>query len=403
MDKKTYIFLTFAVPDIGGTQIYVRNKLNYLHKRGWNTCVITTEPGDNIIIKELEPYKDGIFNELVFNPFLFTNRQRNRILDKVITYIKSFGSLGNTVIIESNFIAVAPWGELLAERLSAKHFIFFIQEDYRFGVDTYRRFFNFKLDRGELAANTPKALSTLFKGFRDIPPCEKYHLSPYCSNSVEDCESKIEKNLPSADYYIGSFGRINKPFVLPMVDDLVKYVKKHSDKTFHLVLFGWTDNQAHIHYLKEKIDSVNNLSFQVTGPIYPIPRRDIKKMDVFISTAGAANSTFNEGQLTISIDDTDLRPIGIMGHTTFNSLHRDNEPIVALEVLLDEILMQKKYTSEDKHPAPAEENYTPRFDRQMEFIDRSDSSVKYYPIKRLKPKMLSRIYFGIRYALHNGK
>lgn len=399
MDKNLYIFLTFAVCGIGGTQIYIRNKLNYLRKRGWKICVVTTEPGESIIIPELEPYKSGIFNELTYNPYLFTSRQRNRILDRVTEYIRRFGDTSGKIVIESSYIGISPWGELLAERLSAKHFIFFIQEDYRFRVDTYRQFFSFKFDRGELAVNSHKALSTLFEGFRIVSDSKNYQLSPYCSNSVEDCPSKIDKDLPKADFYIGSFGRINKPFVLPMVDDLIKYAKKNPDKTYHLVLFGWTDNPMHLEYLDSRIKDVDNLSFLVTGPIYPIPRCDIKKMNVFISTAGAVWATFNEGQLTISIDDTDLKPIGIMGHTTMNSLHRDNEPIVELESLLDDILIDKKYLPEEKNISRAEEIYEPKFDMQMDFITRSSQLYQYYPIKKLKPRLLSKLFFGIRETL----
>lgn len=401
MDNKLYVFLTFAVCGIGGTQIYVRNKLKYLQKRGWKVCVVTTEPGDNIIIQELAPYKSGIFNELTYNPFLFTKRQRNRILDKVVSYIGNFGDFAGEIIIESNYIGISPWGEILAERLSAKHFIFFIQEDYRFNVDTYRHFFSFKFDRGELAANAHKALTTLFDGFRDIGDSTQYQLSPYCANSVENSESKIAESLPDADYYIGSFGRVNKPFVLPMVDDLVEYVKSHPNNTFHLVLFGWTDNPNHIQYIEDRVNEVDNLSFQITGPIYPLPRCDIKKMNVFISTAGAVWATHNEGQLTISVDDIDLKPIGIMGHTTNNSLRRDNEPIVGLKELLDEILFEKRYMSEDRHANQADEVYEPRFDQHMAFIGKSDVSHHYYPMHRLKPSQLARLYYGFRSLLHS--
>lgn len=396
MNKKLYIFLTFAVCGIGGTQIYLRNKIKYLHNKGWKTCVVTTEPGDNIIIKELAPYKHGIFKELANNPYIYSRLKRKRLLKNIINYIHQFEGNPDEIIIESNYIGISPWGEILAERLIAKHFILFIQEDYRFRVVSYLKFLSFKLNRGELAVNSERAIKTLFEGYKEITNEIDYKLNPCCTNSIEDCESKIQENLPDADFYIGSFGRINKPFVLPMIDQLVEYVQLHSNKTFHLVLIGWTNNPKDIQYINEKIKTVDNLSYQITGPIYPVPRCDIKKMNVFISTSGAASATYNEGILTISMDDVDLKPIGILGYTTFKSLHRDKEPIIELKYLLDDILFEKKYQPEEKNATSLEKLFEKKFDEHMEFINKSDLTIKYYPIVKLKPKFISKLYFWIR-------
>lgn len=400
MNNKLYVFLSFAICGIGGTQIYVRNKTNYLQKKGWKTCVVSSEPGDTIIIKELESYKNGIFKELANNPFLLSKRKRERIIRNIITYINMFGDISkDEILIESNYIGISPWGEILAERLHAKHFILFIQEDYRFNVDSYQKFFSFKLDRGELAANSHNAIPTLFEGFRDIQDGKTYQLSPFCNNSIEDCESKISQFLPKADYYIGSFGRINKPFVLPMIRDLVEFVKCHPEKTFHLVMFGWTDHPKHSQEIESIIGKITNLTYQITGPIYPVPLCDVKKMDLFISTAGAACSTTFEGILTISYDDVDLKPIGILGKTTSNSLHRDNEPINELKEWMEDIIIKKIYLPQKFNKICAEDRYSKYFDEHMEFLERSKPEKSYYPITRIRPTFLSRLHYSLHKAL----
>lgn len=397
MAEKLYIFLTFAVCGIGGTQIYVRNKLNYLHNKGWKTCVISSEPGDEIIIKELEPYRNGIHKELANNPFLLSKHKRETIITEIIEFIKGFGSLTpDNVIIESSYIGISPWGEILAERLCAKHFIFFIQEDYRFKIDSYRKFFNFKFERGELAFNSKNAIETLFDGFKDIKDSEKYQLAPYCVNSIEDCESKILSSLPKADFYIGSFGRVNKPFVIPMIQDLVKYVKLHQDKTFHLVLFGWTDNNQDIIKIEQLLSETNNLTFQITGPIYPVPLCDLNKMDLFISTAGAARATSNEGLITISYDDVYLKPIGILDHTTQNSLYIEDETNVKLDNLMESILFEKKYYKQYKEPIDHEKLYNKRFDEHMRFVDQSNPDLTFYRTKLLKPHLKTKIAYFLK-------
>lgn len=396
MHQKLYIFLTFAICGIGGTQIYVRNKVKYLQKKGWDTCVISTEPPSEIIINELEQYREGIFCELVHNPYLYSTKQRNRIINRIIQYIETTNANASDIIIESNYIAVTPWAEILAEILKAKHFIFFIQEDYHFKIDSYRKFFEFKLDRGELAANTHNAVKTLFDNFRTITNSTIYQLPAHCSNSIEDCNPKISNNLPPADFYIGSFGRINKPFVLPMIDRLSSYVAEHPDKKFHLVLFGWSDNPDHYEYITKKIKAIPNLSFQITGPIYPVSRSDLKKMNVFISTAGAAWATYMEKILTISVDDNDLFPIGVLGHTTTNTIHRADEPKLDLGLLLDGIFFDHKYENYQVEPPhfPKDEDHL--FDSHFEFISQGESTLKYYPISVLNPKFKSRLYFRLK-------
>ena len=145
--NRTYIFLTFAVYGIGGTQIYVRNKLRFLQERGWDVSVITTEVKGSapLVVKELAPYQELIFPELLKNPNLYTKRERDKILDRLCAAI---GDVSKDSVIEPNFIQVTFWGELLAQRLGIRNFVFLIQEDYRIRIKSYLDFFKYKLERG---------------------------------------------------------------------------------------------------------------------------------------------------------------------------------------------------------------------------------------------------------------
>ena len=67
-------------------------------------------------------------------------------------------------------------------------------------------------------------------------------------------------------------------------------------------------------------------------------------MDVFISCAGAARTSSDAGYITITMDSTDFEPIGILGYTTNDNVHRNPEkPHQSTMELLEEILYQKKY------------------------------------------------------------
>ena len=161
---KTYVFLTFAIYGIGGTQIYVRNKLLFLRAHGWNVIVVSSEPGSDLVIRELGEFTDFVVPELAKNPYQ-SDRKRNEILSEVQR------KLSNTVgelVIESNYINANLWGEWLAQRLEAKHFAYLIQEIYDMKSPKYLKFYDFKYTRGELAGNTRYALKMLFGSYRSV-------------------------------------------------------------------------------------------------------------------------------------------------------------------------------------------------------------------------------------------
>ena len=390
---KKYVFLTFAVAGIGGTQIFVRNKLLFLRRQGYQVTVITTEPGryEDICVEELRPHFGFITPELIKNPYLYGRKSREDILSRLSHHIDPQN--GDEITIESNFIAVTLWGELLARKLHARHCIFLIQEDYRLPFPKWLRFFAFKYRRGELAANTPHALSKLFKGFLDIPAGKNGALTAYCSNVVEACDSRFTPMIDGADFYIGSIGRLNKPFVLPMIGDVVEYAGRHPDKRFLLVLFGGSPESSDVDAVTEKCAASPNLHLVVTGPIFPVPKHLIEKMDVFISSAGAAATSADLGRPTIVIDAHDFEPIGVLHHTTEEMVHRDPAlPHPSTGALLDEILVGKKYPPQasrlQDEPAVMERC----FQEHMTYFGQADAELKYYPVWKVAPHPL-RLFF----------
>lgn len=389
---KKYVFFTFAVSGIGGTQIYVRNKLRFLKKQGWEVVVITVEPKGDIYIKDLEPFHDFSFPEFNKNPFLFTKKKRAQLIDKIKYWIGPY----DKIIIESNFPGANVWGELVAKELHAKHFVFLIIEDYSLSDKRYMNFYNFKFERRELAANTLYALSKLFEGFRSISDKEKYHLHAICSNSIEVCESEHEAFIIDADYHIGSVGRLNKPFVHTMVHDVCSFVEKYPNKTFQLVLFGYSPNTADIEKIQAAVNDVPNLSAYITGPIFPIPAQILNKMDVFVSSSGAASSTANLGYVTIAIDGNDFMPTGILRHTTTYSLHRDPlAPRHSTEELLQQVLMDQKFHRLPPINPVGAPNFMETFKTHMEFINSSSNEPVYYNMNRLRPKWLRLLIYRI--------
>ena len=392
---KKYVILTFAVAGIGGTQIYVRNKILFLRSLGWDVTVICTETGDDVVVKELIPYKGHSMPELIKNPFLFSKTQRNEIFGRMRSWI---GDGYDETVIETNIMPATTWGEMLAEQIGAKHFIFLIQEDYSLSDIRYMKFFDFKYQRGELAANTKYALKQLFDGYREIPDSQCGELLAVCYNVVEECESEHDLGIAQADYPIGSMGRLNKPFVLPMVKDVVTFARSHTDKTMQLVFFGGSPVQNDYDDIYAAATGASNLSVYITGPIFPVPRHLLKKMDVFVSSAGAARTSADEGLITVAIDANDYEPIGIVGYTTDEIVHRaPDAPHKTTVELLEDILIKKVYEGKNAEIRVSDPDYMVVFKDHMNYIEQSADDLEYYDVRKLRPHVLGLIRYRIQH------
>lgn len=390
---KKYVFLTFAVSGIGGTQIYVRNKILFLKHYGWSVNVICTEPGDDICVKELKDFGGNVIPELMKNPYVFDKKQRESILDRMAEIV---GIIDEEIVIESNFVQVNLWGELLAKKLKAKHFAYLIQEDYSLSDLRYMRFYDFKYRRGELAGNTEFALTQLFEGYREVPSDKKGELLAVCYNTIEECESEHEECITGADFHIGSIGRINKSFVLPMVRDIIKFVKKYEDKSFRLVFFGGSPKKQDVEDIFDAVKGIRNLSVYITGAIFPVPKHLLDKIDVFISAAGAARTSSDAGYMTISIDVNDYEPIGILGYTTEDIVHRNPElPHESTEEILESILIRHEYDGITPKVKVSSPDYMEVFKTHMAYLKDSVDLKEYYDISLLKPKLLTRLGYKV--------
>jgi hypothetical protein len=332
-----------------------------------------------------------VFPELLNNPNLYSQREKKAILDRLCRVI---GKISSGSVIESNFIQVTFWGELLAKRLGIKHFIFLIQEDYHIHLKSYLRFFKYKFDRGEFAVNTKYALQQLFEGYMVVPPEKNGYLAAVCYNTVEDCFTNIPEQLPPADYTIGSIGRVNKPFVTHMVEGITAYALEHPDKRYLLLLIGGTTLPEEYDKIRAIASKAPALNVYITGPVYPVPKKLLEKVDVFVASAGAARTSADEGYLTVTIDANDYKPIGIVGYTTEDLVHRKPESdSQSLGELLDAIIFRGDYMSERKRERNIESEIDDEFSKHMAYLDHSQQKLLYYNILRIQPRIGVRLFW----------
>ena len=372
---KKYIFMTHSIVKVGGAEIYLRNKCNYLKEKGWQVYIFSYDRG-KVLISDLQEFEPCIIRKLSFSPIAFSWRERQRVLDKLSQMVAVHGD--DEIVVESNNFLITLWAELLAERLGARHLVYELQEDSSIHSPGLLDFLKFKYGRREFAGITANSLVNFFLPYFEVPESNRYFLRAYCSNSIEDVDTDLV-SLPPADVTIGSLGRIEKPFVRSAVEGMGRFIERHPDLKFNVVFIGGERSGHHREKeIRESLGKYPNVRVYITGLLFPIPAKLLYSVDVFLSSAGSAFATANLGIPTISYDANDLQPIGILQHTTQNAIFRGpGEPPASAEELLSEVLVQKKYPK-NIHPIP---DVRPDFSSHMDFVSQMSPKREYYDFK----------------------
>lgn len=377
MAKSLYLILNESICGIGGSYIYIMNKLNYYKKLGYDVNYI--HGGHKVlsfIIPKLKPYEKNSDAHLRIPIHYFQERVQQKTINNIIR--KYSLTKYENIIIESSTYNQATWGEAISKKIGAKHLVLLLSEHPVITDKNAFLFFEFKLKRKELCGITKNSLSILFDGWKDIPEDKNYCLPCYCNNSVDDVEYDRCKEIKKSDYMIGCLGRFDKPYFIPSLYDLRKYVNSYPEKSFTLILIGHTKTAK----IKKEIASIfkdaPNVSLFQTGELFPIPLKLLRMADVFISSAGSCRAIRLAGKNVISYDGRDLKPIGIFRKTTEHSLFRSpSEKPCDLKELLDDVLVNKKYESDNPIADMKEINDIDFYTHRV-FINNSEESKDYY-------------------------
>lgn len=385
MLMKKYVFVAPSVANMGGAQMYIRNKVLFLRQHGWTVDIILAQ-GGAANLSELQEF-NYVVPELAFDIFVFSKRKKQEVLDAIV---KRIGSEAEEVVIESTCIPESSWSEAVSKRLRAKHIVFLLQEENAVGNSRMQEYFLFKHNRKELFGITDTSLGMMFESFHPIPKEQSYRLPAFCNNVEANVDSPFIELVKGTEYdhLIGMLSRLEKPFVMPSIKDFCRFANKHEDKKFLLLLMGDAPKGSGI--IEQIQDLVKNTAPNVTviatGYLYPVPTRLLEMCDAFFTSAGSAGVCKRSGVPTITYDGNDLKPIGILGRTTKNSLFRgENEIQQDFSVLMEQILFKKKYKKETPNYAEG----LPDFSSHLKALVDSSPEKEYYDVESIKPESKS--------------
>lgn len=390
---KEYVIVTPGISNMGGAQMYVRNKVLYMRKHGWEVVIITAV-AKNVIINELKEVVN-IVPELGYNKYCYTQRRQNRAMEalKNIVLRKPF----NEIVVESTSIVTSIWAESLASYVRAKHIIFLLQENNIYHNKGVQDYLLYKHSRRELIGIVDSSLEKLFATFNPIPHQQSYFLPAYCNNVVADINSpwinRIDKN--HYDYIVGGLSRLDKPFVLRAIKDFCKFASNYPEKEYLLLWIGDAPKGSSIPvHVREIVNRFRNVELLITGYLLPVPSRLLEMCDVFISSAGSSLVCMRSGIPTITYDGNDYKPIGIIGRTTESLLFRKADELpLDLDDLLNQILVAKKY---NKLPSDYESEL-PDFQSHLDFLRTTNPEKVYFDVDKLKKEIVTekRVAIGL--------
>ena len=341
---KKYIIITYDIHPIGGTQRCTVGKAKLLQENGWNVIVLF--PGKNkgkCAISILDQFVEGGIIGLDMQPGSLIPPIRKKIFSKLLSIVGDEDC--DEIIIESNADAFALWGELLAEKLNAKHMCFNCNELFRNKNKSYSEnldFFDFKHKRKELIGVSNDSLPNLFEGYKDVKSSERYIFKPIYYEPVQDINSEQVNNLNRGDWCICYIGRASKGYVYNITDGISKFAKRHTDKKISVVYVG--DIKDREDYIVETFKNNTNIVLNALGDLTPIPRSLYSKLDVVIAGSGCALCSIYEGVPVIIPDAGNFLANGVYGYDTFDLFyHEDFVTQSGFDVTFERVLVEKKY------------------------------------------------------------
>ena len=342
-----YIILTRNIINIGGAEIYTRNKYVFL-KDKYDVSIISTNIG-KIYINELKLFANSIIEELSIDPFFYSAKQRCRIL-KMIKNVLPLNKEYEDIIIESQTVQLSLWGELLAKNVDGRCFCLLTEDRFPILSPSACSFFKFKLFRKELAGISTESLPLLFTNTYNVPDDKRYRLSFLCNNSIEDVNSSFTINREGFDIVIGTLTRLEKVCVPFILNEVLLFTSKNPDKKILFVFFGGSQNEKLEKDIISKMSIYKNLTFFLTGIIFPVPLSEVQKVDLFINVSGSANATKNIKIPTLSIELETGKPLGFLGVTTDSIQYKsDGNNYIEKTIcdVLEKTFIKKEYSLQE--------------------------------------------------------
>lgn len=336
IETNIYIFITPSIVSIGGAELYVSNKMKHLQQMGWKVLVCSFSRGEVKIdnLKAFIPY----INRVAGIKYERTDNKTRHEYTKQFAKYKG----ARRVIIESHTTNLAYWAELVASEIHAVHLTFLLTETFPKLNSNQKNFFEKKYNQKMLYGIKPQSIANLMGNSFEYKDTLLLAMGGNYNVVSPEIEYDIDE-LPNADYKILSLGRLNKPYVISMMESVSLFAQRNMQSQVLLTMLGGYGDEK-IHDFSKKLESQHsNLKVAIMNEMNPIPQNIFLYHDAAIAVAGCATICSQQGLPTITIDANDHKGIGVLNETTNNNTLRVDEPALEVNDVLEDILVKKKY------------------------------------------------------------
>lgn len=348
---KKYVFLTCGVFGVGGGQLYIANKTDYLTKRGYEVHTVSSSVfsiGGVLVYQKLNLAKNHILTDLRYAPDVYSRKRQDANIEKLIASLE----LGEAdeVILESNYLDGAIWGERAAARIGAKHVVFSVSEHN--AADAYMlEFLEFKFRRGELATISKNSFENILGTSSVITEQGLPLLRAYLGDAIEDVPCAALEKVQKGDFNVCIMGRGEKRYVEYACLSLAAFCEKHPSFRFSVVLIAEFRDAGKEQAIREAFGAASNVQFYHLGYLSPIPTALMRFFDLYIGGAGCASLFYRQKALTLAMDLYNDRPLGFMGYDVYATNVISAED-ASMDACLEDAFFQKEYLKKEYRPAP---------------------------------------------------
>ena len=112
---------------IGGWQLYIEARAEYLEKRGYDVYLISISKNKDIKLSSLAKHKKLCIPEVHMPPASYTKKQQKRILEVIYSFL---GNDDIEMTIESTDMKLAMWGEIIAKHYHARNYSYLLHSHF---------------------------------------------------------------------------------------------------------------------------------------------------------------------------------------------------------------------------------------------------------------------------------
>ena len=299
---------------VGGAEIYVKNKYLYLKSMGI-TCIVISESLDENLYLEIDPWNHYNLREINIPSYLFTPKRANKIISNLVNFLSRI-IITNEIYIESHNIYPVTWAELLSQKISAFHYVYFLAPVKLSLLQEY--FVNFVKSKIRINQFYQMSVSEQLFSFENIEltPLEKKNLRllpiPFdIENFFIDSNNQLSDYISKSKVNILVIQRFDKYKSLIALFDELNHITNYE---LNIIVIGDSSNQK----IKGKILRIlNNKTFPHSvvhiKSIMPISFRSFDDVDLVIGHGTAAIASASTGTATIIYSGIINNAIGIFG------------------------------------------------------------------------------------------